>query len=274
MSRKKNTASVILVKYAYILLGSILTAVGLEIFLKAHNLIGGGIIGTAVVVSYLTEIPLSLMILLLNFPFMYLEFKKQGRNILLPSIFALLSLIFWLWFFNPVFIENQDILQSTVFGGISLGIGSGLILRYGGYVDGMEYRRKALKIQLSSVTGSRMIVINLLILCLAGLAFGMEKAMYSLIAYFIVFKTIDITLELFEKTRKVIIISGEGEEIAQNIVNRLGKRVVFINNRKMQQQDKRILSCQTSNHELAELQSIIHDVDTDADIFFERKQEG
>lgn len=255
-------------KYVFILLGSVLTAVGLEIFFKAHNLIGGGIIGTAVVVSYLTEIPISAVVVLLNCPFLYFGYKRQGRSILAPAAFALLSLSFWIWIFNPLAIENQEILHSTIFGGISLGVGSGLVLRYGGYVDGIEFHRKAFRIRLSGITNSRAVLVNLPILCAAGIVFGMDKAGYSLIAYFIVFKAVDMTLELLEKTRRLIIISEEGEEIAQNIAGRMGKRVSFIHSPEAREQNMKVLSCQTSNHELAELQSIIHEVDADADVFF------
>lgn len=258
----------IFMRYIFIFLGSVLTAVGLEIFLKAHNLIGGGIIGTAVVVSYLTELPASAVVVLLNCPFLYLGYKRQGRSILVPTAFALLSLAFWIWIFSPLSIENQEILHSTIFGGISLGVGSGLVLQYGGYVDGMEYHRKAFKMRLSRITNSRAVLINLPILCAAGLVFGMDRVGYSLIAYFVVFKAVDITLELLEKTRRLIIITGEGEEIAQNITGRMGKRVSFIHSPEAWERNMKVLSCRTSTHELAELQSIIHEVDANADIFF------
>lgn len=199
MNRRQQVVLMILLKYVFIILGSLLVAAGLEIFFSTHNLIGGGIIGTAVVISYLTEIPLGAAVIVLNFPLALSGYRWQGKNIILPTIVAVVSLMCWISVFRPVFLEQQDILQSTIFGGICLGVGLGLILRYGAYVDGIQSsRRYPLKPE-SSGTGKLCILVNLLIICLSGLVFGWDKALYSMIAYFIVLKAIDATVTLHSK---------------------------------------------------------------------------
>lgn len=199
---KKCMIPIIAMKYIFILVGSVLTAVGLQVFFQAHNLIGGGIIGIAVVLSYLSEMPLGMIILILNFPFILFEFIRQGRQKLTATLFAIASLIYWLSVINTDNWEYHNILQSTILGGISLGVGSGLILKYGGFLDGIEHRRIVVKLSRQDST-SKYILINLVILAVAGFIFGWENMIYSLIAYIVVFKVIDLTLEIFHPLDRI-----------------------------------------------------------------------
>ena len=199
MNRRQQFVLMILAKYVFIILGSILAAAALEIFFSSHNLIGGGIIGTAVVINYLLEIPLSAAIIVLNLPFMLSGYRWQGKNIIIPTAVAMLSLMYWMSVFRPVLLEKQDILHSAVFGGICLGVGLGLILRYGAYIDGMQCGKGNLRAPAPYTSGKLYILLNLLIICGSGMVFGWEKAVYSLIAYFIVFKAIDATVVLHSK---------------------------------------------------------------------------
>ncbi len=193
----KSMLPIVVMKYIFILVGSVLTAMGLEIFFKAHNLIGGGIIGISVVLSYLIEIPLGVIILILNFPFILLEYIHRGRQKLATILFALISFTYWMSAFNADNWETYDILNSTILGGICIGLGSGLILRYGGFLDGLEHRRIVFKFGNNySQKNYLFILINLFIVFGAGIIFGWDNTIYSLIAYILVFKVIDFTLNL------------------------------------------------------------------------------
>ncbi len=193
----KSMLPIVVMKYIFILVGSVLTAMGLEIFFKAHNLIGGGIIGISVILSYLIEIPLGVIILILNFPFILLEYIHRGRQKLVTILFALISFTYWMSAFNADNWETYDILNSTILGGICIGLGSGLILRYGGFLDGLEHRRIVFKLGNNySQKNYLFILINLFIVFGAGFIFGWDNTIYSLIAYILVFKVIDLTLNL------------------------------------------------------------------------------
>jgi uncharacterized membrane-anchored protein YitT (DUF2179 family) len=198
MERKAVTTTAF--RYAFMLLGSILAAAGLEIFLKTHNLLGGGILGMTVLLSYLADIPVSVAAVFLNFPFFLVLFRQKGGAILLPSLFAMTSLFYWMSVFNPYQIDDPDIITSTLFGGVLLGLGSGIILRCGGCIDGVEYYRQHFKKQYSSSASGVFILVTLLTACIAGLTIGWESAAFSIGAYFIAFKVIDLTNEMFEKT--------------------------------------------------------------------------
>lgn len=194
---------IVVMKYIFILVGSIMTAVGLQVFFQAHNLIGGGLIGISVVLSYISEMPLGVIILILNFPFILFEYIKQGKQKLIATLFALASLIYWMSVINVDNWENHNILQSTILGGISLGVGSGLILKYGGFLDGIEHRRIAVKFNRKYSPNKIFILINLVIVIVAGFIFGWENMIYSLIAYIVVFKVIDFTLEIFHPLDRI-----------------------------------------------------------------------
>ena len=199
----KRMLPIIVMKYIFILVGSIMTALGLEVFFKAHNLIGGGIIGISVVLSYLSEIPLGVIIFILNFPFILVEYIQRGKQKLVTILFALLSLIYWISAINTDNWETYDILNSTILGGICLGIGSGLILKYGGFLDGIEHRRILFKINNNYSPNKLFILINLLIVIAAGFIFGLENTIYSLIAYIVVFKVIDFTLDILHPLDRI-----------------------------------------------------------------------
>lgn len=193
----KSMLPIVVMKYIFILVGSVLTAMGLEIFFKAHNLIAGGIIGVSVILSYLIEIPLGVIILILNFPFILLEYIHRGRQKLVTILFALISFNYWMSAFNADNWETYDILNSAILGGICIGLGSGLILRYGGFLDGLEHRRIVFKLGNNySQKNYLFILINLFIVFGAGFIFGWDNTIYSLIAYILVFKVIDLTLNL------------------------------------------------------------------------------
>ncbi len=194
---------IVVMKYIFILVGSILTAVGLQVFFQAHNLIGGGLIGISVVLSYISETPLGVIILILNFPFIIFEYIRQGKQKIIATLFALASLIYWLSVINADNWDNYDILQSTILGGISLGVGSGLILKYGGFLDGIEHRRVAVKFNKAYSPNKIFLLINLVIVVAAGFIFGWENMIYSLIAYIVVFKVIDFTLEIFHPLDRI-----------------------------------------------------------------------
>ncbi|MDF2986059.1 MAG: hypothetical protein K0R50_1569 [Eubacterium sp.] len=193
----KSMLPIVVMKYIFILVGSILTAIGLEVFFKAHNLIGGGLIGISVILSYLIEIPLGVIIFILNFPFILFEYIHRGKQKLVTIVFALISLIYWMSAFNADNWETYDILNSTIMGGICLGVGSGLILRYGGFLDGIEHRRIVFRFGNNySQNNYLFILINLLIVIGAGFILGWDNTFYSLIAYIVVFKVIDFTLDI------------------------------------------------------------------------------
>jgi len=263
ITRKK--ALRLLEKYLFLFAGSILAAAGLEMFLIPNNIIDGGVIGISIITSYLSGIPLGLFTFLLNIPFLFFGYKQIGKTFVISSLFSIVSFSFWVSLFTPIPGFTDDILLATVFGGIILGIGVGLIIRNGGSLDGTEIVAIVLTKRSFLSVGQIVMIFNIFILSSAGLVFGWDRAMYSLIAYFIAHKLIDIIVEGLDEAKAAIIVSDKGEEIAEIIMYRLGRGVTFLEGRGgFSKDDKPVLYAVVTRLEIAKLKTIIYEIDEKA----------
>ncbi|AEY66066.1 YitT family protein [Clostridium sp. BNL1100] len=262
---RKNHIKREIVRYIFLFIGSVLAATGLEIFLIPNNIIDGGIVGISIITSYLTKLPVSIFIIVFNIPFLFLGYKQIGKTFVLSSLFSVVSFSFWVSVFHPVPELTSDILLASVFGGIVLGIGVGIIIRYGGSLDGTEMVAIIINKRTSFSVGEMVMFFNVFILSSAGLVFGWNHAMYSLIAYFIAYKVIDIIIEGLDETKAAIIISESGEEIAKAITARLGRGVTFLDGKGgFSKNEKTILYSVVTRLEVSKLKSIIYDKDENA----------
>jgi len=252
-------------KYFFLELGAILAATGLELFLIPNNIIDGGINGISIILSYLTGIPLGLYIFFLNIPFLFIGYKQIGKTFVVSTFFAITSLAIWVTLLTPVPGFTQDVLLASVFGGIVLGIGIGMIIRYGGSLDGTEIVAIILDRRSGFSVGEIVMFFNIFILSSAGFVFGWDRAMYSLITYFIAFRIIDTSIKGLDEEKAAIIVSTEGEEIAEAIMARLGRGVTYLEGKGAYSGDQRIvLYSVITRLEVAKLKSIVMEKDPDA----------
>lgn len=262
---KKNQIKREINRYVFLFIGSILAAIGLEIFLIPNNIIDGGIVGISIISSYLSKLPLSLFIFVLNLPFLFLGYKQIGKTFVFSSLFSIVSLSVWVQVFHPIPGLTSDVLLATVFGGIILGVGVGIIIRSGGSLDGTEMVAIIINKKTAFSVGEMVMLFNVFILSSAGLVFGWDRAMYSLIAYFIAYKVIDITIEGLDEAKAAFIISDKAEEIAEAITARLGRGVTFIDGKGgFSKNEKTILYSVITRLEISKLKSIIYDKDENA----------
>jgi uncharacterized membrane-anchored protein YitT (DUF2179 family) len=252
-------------KYLFLLTGSVLAAVGLEIFLIPNDIIDGGIVGIAIMLSYLSKLPLGVFIFSLNLPFLILGYRHIGKTFVISTFFSIFSLSMWVTILHPIPGLTSDLLLASVFGGIILGIGVGLIIRYGGSLDGTEIVAIILDKKTGFSVGEIVLFFNVFILSGAGLIFGWNKAMYSLITYFIAFKMIDITIEGLEETKSAIIVSEKSEVIAETVMERLGRGVTFLRGQGGYSGEERtVLYLVVTRLEIAKLKTIIGEIDENA----------
>jgi len=262
---KKNHVFREIRRYILLLLGSVLAATGLEIFLIPNKLIDGGVVGISLIAGYLTNIPFSVFVVLFNLPFLFMGYKQIGKTFVFSSLFSIVSLSVWTLLLHPVPGLTEDVLLASVFGGIILGIGVGLIIRYGGSLDGTEMVSIIINRKSAFSVGELVMFFNIFILGSSGLIFGWDKAMYSLIAYFIAYKMIDVTIEGLDEAKAAIIISDRYDEIAEAIMARLGRGVTYLDGRGAFSNDqKTVLYSVVTRLEVAKLKSIIQDKDESA----------
>ncbi|MCI6911362.1 MAG: YitT family protein [Veillonellaceae bacterium] len=252
-------------KYLVLIIGSLIYSAGLEIFLVPNNIIDGGIVGISIMASYLTGIPFGVYMLVLNLPFLYLGYKQIGKTFAISTIISIIALSIFSEFLEPVPQITQDYFLAAIFGGIIAGAGVGLVIRQGGSLDGTEITAIILDRKTSFSVGEVVMFFNLFILGAAGFVFGWDKAMYSLVAYFIISKMIDVVLKGLDESYAVMIVSDEYEEIADALMHRLGRGVTYLHGQGAYTgDDKQVLYCVVTRLEVVKLKEIALEKDETA----------
>jgi uncharacterized membrane-anchored protein YitT (DUF2179 family) len=248
-----------------ITIGAILMAVGLEIFLVPNKVIDGGIVGISIILSYLSGWKLGLFLFVLNIPFFFIGYKQIGKTFAISTVYGISVLSISTTLLHPVPAFTQDLLLATVFGGIILGVGVGIVIRYGGSLDGTEILAILFNKRLPFSVGEIIMFFNIFILGSAGFVFGWDRAMYSLIAYFVAFKTIDVTITGLDESKSTWIISDLHQEIGEAIMSRLGRGVTYITGEGAYSgDDKRVIFCVITRLEEAKLKEIVEEIDPSA----------
>ncbi|MDR3594552.1 YitT family protein [Clostridium sp.] len=265
MKNKQKKLLIIISRIFFLVLGSILVSIGLEVFLIPNNIIDGGMTGISIMANYLTKVKLGVFLVILNLPFVVLGYKQIGKTFALSTIFSIVCLSIGVTLLAPVPGVTQDILLATIFGGIIMGAGVGLIIRNGGSLDGTEIVAIMLEKRSAFSIGEIVMFFNLFIIGSSGFIFGWDRAMYSLIAYFIAFKTIDITVEGLDESKAVIIVSEKNEDISEAIMARLGRAITLLDGKGAYSGNKtNVIYVVLSRLEVAKLKSIVHGFDEDA----------
>lgn len=265
LNNKKSKVSQYLRKYIYIFIGSIITAVGLEIFLIPNNIIDGGVVGISIMLSAITGLPFGAFLILINLPFLYLGYKHIGKAFAIATTFAVISLSFWSSVFLPILPVTTDYFLAAVFGGIITGTGVGLIIRNGGSLDGTEIVAILTDRKTVFSVGEIVMFINLFILSSASLVFGWDKAMYSLVAYFVIAKMIDIVLKGLEETYSVMIVTSQHTDILNKLMLEMDKGVTVLHGEGGYTKEKRkILYCVVTRLEIDKLKNMVLDIDEGA----------
>ncbi len=261
-------------KFFLLTFGVALVAIALELFLIPNKIIDGGIVGISIILSYLMQMPLGLFIFTLNLPFFAFGYKKLGKNFVLTSLYCTALLSIAVGFLHGKPGATGDLLLSCVFGGMLLGIGLGLILRNNGSLDGTEVIAVTLNKKISFSVGEIIMFFNFFIFGSAGFVFGWDRAMYSLLAYFIIFKTVDTVIAGLDESKSVIIISDKHEKIAQGIINEFERGVTYIEGQGVYSgEPKKIIFCVITRLELARLKNYVLNLDPSAFIAIENVHE-
>ena len=243
--------------FLLITLGATLAALALEIFLVPNNIIDGGIIGISIMISYITKVKLSILTFVLNIPFLILGYKQLGKIFLIKAAYAMLVFSILLEQFKPVPELTNDILLATVFGGLLLGIGVGFVIKFGACLDGTEVVAILINKKTSFSVGQVVMFLNFFIYSTSGLLFGWDRALYSILTYFITFKIIDMVSEGFEQAKAAMIITNHGEEIANSIYKHLGRTVTMLEGEGLISGKKVVLYAVVTRIEIPELKRIV-----------------
>lgn len=265
LQHQKLTKSKVAKRALFLTLGAVLMAVGLEIFLVPNQIMDGGIVGISIILSHLTGVNLGLFLFFLNVPFFFIGYKQIGKTFAISTLYGIAIMSISTAVFHPVPAFTEDILLATVFGGIVLGAGVGIVIRYGGSLDGTEILAIIINKKLPFSVGEVVMFFNLFIFSCGGFVFGWDRAMYSILAYFIAFKTIDIVIEGLDQSKSVWIISDKDHDLGEALMARLGRGVTYLKGEGAYTgDDKKVIFCVISRLEEAKLKSIVEEVDPSA----------
>lgn len=245
-----------------IILGILSASLGLKGFLLSSRFIDGGVTGVSMLLSDILGWPLSILILVINLPFIALGYRQIGRVFAVKSALAIAGLSVCLAFIKFPDI-TPDKLLTAVFGGFFIGAGIGLAIRGGAVLDGTEIA--ALLVSKSSnllKVGDVILILNIFIFSAAAFFLGIESALYSILTYFAASKTIDFLIHGIEEYTAVIIISERSEEIRQSIVRTLKRGVTVYKGRGgLSDAEQDILFCVVTRLEIGRVKTVAEEID-------------
>lgn len=217
--------------FALMLAGISSAAFGLESFLIPTGFIDGGVTGISLLASRQSNLSLSIFLILINLPFVFLGWQQMGRIFAFKSIVAIALLAATVAFVHFPVITNDKLLVA-VFGGFFLGAGIGLTIRGGGVIDGTEILAIFLNRRGNLSVGDFILIFNILIFSVAAYLINVETALYSVLTYMAASKTVDFILEGIEEYTGVTIISPHSEEVADMIKNKLNRGLTIYSGKK------------------------------------------
>lgn len=253
-----------------IILGIFSAAFGLKGFLLSSRFIDGGVTGISMLVSDIFALPLPLLIVVFNFPFLALGYRQIGAGFAIKSALGIAGLALCLAFV-PFPDVTPDKLLTAVFGGLFIGAGVGLAIRGGSVLDGTEIA--ALLVSRNSHllrVGDVILLLNVLIFLTAAVFLSIESAMYSILTYVAATKAIDFLLHGVEEYTAITIVSDDGDTIREAITSRLNRGVtVFkgsggVGSRGEILEERPILYCVVTRLEVGSIKSVIAELDPNA----------
>ncbi len=275
---RKESVIHLIYRLVMIIFGAACAAVAIELFLMPNKIIDGGIIGISLILDYLTPniwwLSFSTLVVVLNIPFMYSGYKQIGKTFMLSSTFGIVALAFIESTLHAVPPFTTEPILATVFGGLILGLGVGLVIRHGGSLDGTEIMGILLTKKLPFSVGEFVMFVNLFIFAWAAFVFGVEQAMYSVMTYYIAFKTIDTVIQGLDETKAVLIVSDQYEEVSNAILHRLGSGTTkLVAKGGYTDKEKEVIYAVVTRLEVTKLKSIVHEIDENAFVTIMNTQE-
>lgn len=253
----------------FIIIGIFSAAFGLKSFLLPNNFIDGGATGISLLISRISHLPLPLVIIVVNIPFMFLGYKQIGNTFTIRTILGILGLALCLAVVEYPPVTNDKLLVA-VFGGFFLGAGIGFAIRGGGVLDGTEVLAIFVSRKTGSTIGDIIMMINIIIFTSAVYFLGLETALYSMLTYLSASKTVDFLIEGIEEYMGVTVISRKNDEIRQMIIEKLGRGVTIykgtggFGKKGGVFQESEIVFTVVTRLEIARLRSEIEKIDDDA----------
>lgn len=254
-----------------------INAFGVTVFIAPVNLYDSGVSGTSILLSQITpeQFSLSFFLLVLNIPLFLFGLKKQGAAFTVYSIFTVAVYSFASWLITDVLpvdvsiaspLAGQDLLLCALFGGMISGVGSGLTIRYGGAIDGVEVMAVTFAKKLNITVGTFMMIYNVILYIICGIIINSWiLPLYSIVTYMAGLKTVDFVVEGFDRHKEVMIITEKPDEISELLMETFECGTTKINAKGgYSNKDKTIIYFVVNRFQISKLRAIVRHIDPKA----------
>ncbi len=272
MSDKKDIQGLKVYNFVLLTIAGFINAFGVTMFLTPVRLYDSGISGTSMLLSQLTPPTLSVFLLLLNIPLFLIGLKKQGKGFTVYSIYAVAIYSLGAWLIQDVLpvdvsvvspLAKNDLLLCALFGGMISGVGSGLTIRYGGAIDGIEVMAVTFAKRVNLSVGTFVMVYNVILYVICGCVMqDWILPLYSIVSYMAASKTVDFIVEGLDRSKAVNIITDKPDDVAQALMEAFGCGTTHISARGgYSKMDKTIVYFVVNQFQVARMRTIVHAVD-------------
>ncbi|QQK76212.1 YitT family protein [Salicibibacter cibarius] len=273
-TKRKESIARFIYRCFMVTCGAILTAVAIQLFLIPNSVIDGGVIGVSLILNELTGLGFGILVLVINIPFLLFGLKQVGTTFFLTSLYGIVILAITEQQLHQFTTFIHEPMITTLFGGFILGAGIGIVIRYGGALDGTEILGILLTKNVPFSVGEFIMFINIFIFTWAGFVFGWEQAMLSVITYFVASKTIDAVIQGIDETKAVVVVSNKYAQLSSAVVHRLGRSLTVMDGQgAFTHSDKEVLYIVVTRLEVMKLKSIVFEIDKEAFITVMNAQE-
>lgn len=256
-------------------IAGIVNATGVTLFLTPVSLYDGGISGTSFLLSQIAGVPLSLFLIALNLPFFIFGFKKMGVRFVVYSLYAIGVYSLFSYLYQYVFginfefgspLVGREMILCAVFGGIVSGIGSGLTIRSGGTIDGIEVAAVVFAKKIGLTVGTFVMIYNAIVYIVAGaLMHNWVLSLYSIVSYAVGLKAVDFVVDGLDRAKSAIIITDKSEELADALSKEFRRGITVMKAKgHYSQTDKTVIYCVVNRFEVGKLKAIVGAIDTRA----------
>lgn len=260
--------------FLFLILSGTINAIGVTMFLAPVNLYDSGVSGTSMLLWQVTpeQFTFSLFLLILNVPLFLFGLRKQGWCFTVYSVWAVIvysAVSFIITDILPVDVTvsspfaGQDLLLCAIFGGLVSGAGSGLTIRLGGAIDGMEVLGVIFAKKLGLTVGTFVMIYNVALYILIGLIFNSWiLPLYSIVTYFVGNKAIDFIVEGFDKAKSVMIVTTKEAEICQVLSEEFGSGITLINAKGYYSgADKQMIYFVVNRFQIPKVKNLVSEID-------------
>lgn len=255
-----------LIEYAGITIGTIFMGIALNLFLEPHLIAPGGVTGFAIVIKRLINIDIDITNLVINIPLFIAGVLILGKSFGAKTLYATIALSACIRFL-PQYSATENVLLAAIFGGVLIGIGLGIVFKFGGTTGGTDLGGAILNNYFKRFsTSSFMMIIDLFVVIFAAVVNKkLETALYSIIALYILVKVIDQIIEGLGYAKAFFIISSKPNEIGETILKEINRGVTVLKGRGMYTgKDREVLLCVINRAQIAKLKEVVHSIDNKA----------